>query len=132
MTFSNYHTHTKLCDGKDDVKTLVDTALSLGCSEIGFSGHGYTDFDGSYCMSLENEQKYKDTIISLKEKYKGRINVLLGIEKDYYSSREYEDYDYIIGGVHYIKANGRYYDVDESKDQVLYTIEKCLDRKSVV
>lgn len=125
MTFSNYHTHTYLCDGKDDPEALVEKAISLGCSEIGFSGHGYTDFDDSYCMSAENEKKYKETILSLKGKYKGKINILLGVEKDYYSSRAYDGYDYIIGGVHYIKAGGHYYDVDESKEQLLYTINKC-------
>jgi len=125
MTFSNYHTHTLLCDGKADAEAIVQTALSLGCSEIGFSGHGYTDFDESYCMSEENEKKYKETVLSLKEKYKGKINVLLGIEKDVYSDREYDDYDYVIGGVHYIKAGGRYYDVDESKEQQLLVISNC-------
>ncbi len=123
MTFSNFHTHTSYCDGKDSPEELVKHAIMLGCPAIGFSGHGYTEFDESYCMSLEGELQYKEEILSLKDKYKGKIKILLGIEKDLYSNRDYSDYDYIIGGVHYILKDGIFYDVDESKEKQLYTIE---------
>ena len=37
--FSNFHTHTILCDGKDEPEALVQEALRLGCPALGFSGH---------------------------------------------------------------------------------------------
>ena len=49
--FSNYHTHTILCDGKDRPEELVLEALRLGCPAIGFSGHSYAPYDEAYCMS---------------------------------------------------------------------------------
>ena len=39
--FSNFHTHTCLCDGKDRPEDLVQEALRLGCPALGFSGHAY-------------------------------------------------------------------------------------------
>ncbi len=125
MIFSNFHTHTYFCDGKDSPEELVDRALALGCPAIGFSGHGYTEYDTSYCMSLENERKYKEEILRLKDRYKGKIKILLGIEKDFYSARQYPEYDYIIGGVHYIEKDGIYYDVDESPQKQLLTVENA-------
>ncbi len=125
MTFSNYHTHTYLCDGKDSPEELVEYAISLGCPAIGFSGHGYTEFDTSYCMSIDTEKEYKEIILALKEKYKDRIKILLGIEQDFYSTRDYSDYDYIIGGVHYIEQNGKFYDVDAGREHQLKTISEA-------
>lgn len=111
---SNFHTHTVYSDGKDTPEDIVLEALRLGCSEIGFSDHSYTDFDTSYCMSRENTAEYKREIRRLKEKYKGRIKIYLGIEQDYYSTEPTDGYDYIIGSIHYVKKDGVYIPVDES------------------
>ena len=46
--FSNFHTHTILCDGKDRPEELVLEALRLGCPAIGFSGHSYAPYDEAY------------------------------------------------------------------------------------
>lgn len=111
---SNFHTHTVYSDGKDTPEDIILEALRLGCSEIGFSDHSYTDFDTSYCMSRENTAEYKREIRRLKEKYKGKIKIYLGIEQDYYSTEPTDGYDYIIGSVHYVKKDGVYIPVDES------------------
>ncbi|MGM9646360.1 MAG: histidinol-phosphatase [Eubacteriales bacterium] len=111
---SNFHTHTVYSDGKDAPEDIVMEAIRLGCSEIGFSDHSYTDFDTSYCMPKEKAAEYKREIKRLKEKYKGRIKIYLGIEQDYYSAEPTDDYDYIIGSVHYVKKDGAYIPVDES------------------
>ena len=72
MTHKNYHTHTIFCDGKDTPESLVEEALRLGCREIGFSGHSYTYFDESWCMSKEKTKAYRECILRLKSKYKKR------------------------------------------------------------
>lgn len=113
---NNYHTHTVFCDGADTPEEIVLKAIELGCKEIGFSGHSYTEFDTCYCMSPEKLEEYKKTVLSLKEKYKDKIKVLLGIEVDYYSDIDTTDFDYIIGSVHYVKKNGQYLSVDHSKE----------------
>lgn len=116
MIPSNFHTHTLFCDGNDTPEELVLTAVNLGCKEIGFSGHSYIPFDKGYCMSPENEKEYIKTVISLKEKYKDKIKIFLGIEQDYYSALPEFDYDYIIGSVHYVKKDGVYISVDDTPE----------------
>lgn len=116
MTYSNYHTHTTYCDGKNTPEELIERALELGCSEIGFSGHSYTYFDESWCMSREGTQAYKECISILKEKYKGKINIILGIEQDLWSEESTEGYDLVIGGVHYIRHGDAFLPTDESKE----------------
>ena len=113
---SNYHTHSTFCDGKDTPEEMVLEAIRLGCPEIGFSGHSYTDFDETYCMSIEGTKQYKKCIRELAEKYRDRIRILLGVEQDYFSNAPTNGYDYVIGSVHYIKKDGAYLTVDESAE----------------
>ena len=53
---TNYHTHTTYCDGNNTPEEVVKAAIDMGFDAIGFSGHGYTDYDLSYCM--KDTQKY--------------------------------------------------------------------------
>ena len=111
----NYHTHSCFCDGKDTPEEMVLSAISLGCKELGFSGHSYTPFDGSYCMTKENTLAYIDTVKALQEKYQDKIKIYLGIEQDYHSPESTEGYEYIIGSVHYVEKDGVHLSIDESK-----------------
>lgn len=110
----NYHTHTTYCDGKNTAEEMVQQAISLGISQIGFSGHSYTEFDLEPCMSRDGTEDYKKEINALKEKYSGKIKILLGIEYDYYSNEPLDDYDYVLGSVHYIYKGGKYLCTDLS------------------
>ena len=116
MIPSNCHTHTRFCDGKNTPEEIVREAIRLGCPELGFSGHSYTVFDESYCMSQAGTQAYMTAIRELQEKYRDKIKILLGIEQDYYSNAPTDAYDYVIGSVHYVKKDGCYLPVDESKE----------------
>jgi histidinol-phosphatase (PHP family) len=117
VILSNYHTHTIFCDGKDSPEELIQKAIELGCAEIGFSGHGYTDFDKRYCMSHKATEEYMETLLSLKEKYSGKLNVLIGVEQDYFSDTPTDCYDYVIGSVHYLKKGKEYLSIDESPEE---------------
>ena len=116
MIPSNYHTHTRFCDGKNSPEEIVREAIRLGCPELGFSGHSYTFFDESYCMSQAGTQEYIAVIRALQKKYRDKINILLGAEQDYYSNAPTGEYDYVIGSVHYVKKDGCYLPVDEGKE----------------
>ncbi len=113
---SNYHTHTCFCDGKNTPEEMVLEAIRLGCKELGFSGHSYTPFDDSFCMSKENTSAYIKAVREVQEKYGDKIKIHLGIEQDYHSPESTAGYDYIIGSVHYVEKDGVYLSVDESKD----------------
>jgi len=115
---SNFHSHTTYCDGKHSAEEMVLSAISKGFDSFGFSGHGYTDFDLSYCM--KNTDEYIKTVKSLKEKYKDKIQVYLGVEEDAYCPvKNRGDFDYIIGSCHYITKDSKYYAVDHSKENFL-------------
>ncbi|MBO4283585.1 MAG: histidinol-phosphatase HisJ family protein [Clostridia bacterium] len=127
MIPSNYHTHTRYCDGRDTPEELIQEAIRLGCPEIGFSGHAYTPFDRSYCMSKKKTELYNAEIPRLKEKYKDRIRVLFGIEQDYFSPMPTERYDYVIGAVHYIEKDGKYLPIDGSRKRQIADVKKYYD-----
>ena len=113
----NFHTHTKYCDGKNTTEEMVKRAIELGFSALGFSGHAYTPCEPEYSMSLEDTKRYKDEILSLREKYRGEINLYCGIEMDYFSETDTSDFDYVIGSVHYLEKDGVFYNIDGSPER---------------
>lgn len=113
---SNFHTHTRFCDGHDSPEEMAEKALSLGFKALGFSGHSYTDFDPCG-MTPDSESAYRAEIARLKEEYAGRIELYCGVEQDYYSGRAPDCYDYVIGSVHYVRENRDYLCVDWSAEE---------------
>ena len=112
---SNLHTHTVYCDGKNTPEELILRALELGWESIGFSGHSYTKYAEDWCMSPEGERAYRNEILTLREKYRGKLDVYLGLEQDMLSPAPADPYDYIIGSMHYLKLpDGGCCAVDES------------------
>ena len=67
MFNNNFHTHTRYCDGKNTPEEMVQYALKLGFDSLGFSGHAFTEFDLSYCMTPEETKQYIDEINALKK-----------------------------------------------------------------
>ena len=121
MIISNIHTHTTFSDGISTPEEVVEYAIRKGLLGLGFSDHGYTDFDLSYCM--KDIKAYKDKIRFFTDKYKNQIDIFLGVERDFYSDEDINDYDYVIGSLHYIYSKGEYYSVDNSAKMLI----KCLD-----
>ena len=106
--------HTCCCDGKNTPEEMVQSAIKKGLSTVGISGHSYTFFDESYCMQREDIPRYLAECRYLRAKYFDQIHVLCGVEQDYYSDYPTDDFDYVIGSVHYVKAGEEYIPVDES------------------
>ena len=121
MILCDTHIHTTYCDGKSTVDEIIAKAGEMGITSLGFSGHGYTDFDTSYCMSKEDTKKYIDDI--LRAKKSAPFEVYLGIEKDILSDLDTEPFDYAIGSCHYVKKDGQYLEIDSSK-----TFDKIIER----
>ena len=132
---ANYHTHTVFCDGIDEPEDVILSAIDKGFDIIGFSGHSHTSFDESYAMSNDTVINYRRQIRDLADKYRNRINVLCGIEYDYYSDEVTEGWDYLIGSVHYIRVplcegdtlsdgSHGYIPVDESAEELIRACER--------
>ena len=103
MILRDYHMHTTYCDGSASPKEMVNAAIEKGLEEIGFSGHSYTSFDSTYCMSLQDTINYRRELEALRDKYADKISIKIGLEMDNFSDADLEGIEYRIGSVHYIR-----------------------------
>ena len=102
MRYSNIHNHSTFSDGKHTMEENILSAIEKNMLSLGFSDHSFTACDTSYCMKEENYTEYLQTIRHLKETYADKLPIFAGMELDYYSELDANDYDYIIASVHYI------------------------------
>ena len=116
MIKQDFHVHTTYSDGNNSPEEMILAAIDKGMAKIGISDHSYTWFDETYCVPKERIAEYKKEIAALREKYKDQIKVLCGVEQDYYSEEPTDDYDYVIGSVHYLKVDDGFVYVDESPE----------------
>lgn len=118
---SNLHSHTVFCDGKHSHEQMLLSAIEKGFDSFGFSGHGKTDFDDRYCM--QDTEGYIRETLRVKEKYKDKIDVFVGIEEDMLQYSDRSRFDYIIGSCHYYEIDGVRHDVDGSYEQTQKALE---------
>ncbi|MEX2460185.1 MAG: histidinol-phosphatase [Paenibacillaceae bacterium] len=113
------HTHHDRCGhAEGEIRDYIEAAIASGLIAIGISDHS-----PYFASSEEQEQPliamgksefplYVAEILRLKEEYKSQIDVLLGVESDFFPEvadiyrAEYAKYpfDYIIGSVHQVKG----------------------------
>ena len=72
---ANFHTHSTYCDGQSSPREMVEAALSLGFTSLGFSGH--IDID-----PVMDVPAYLKEIRSLPAEFGDRIGILCGGEVD--------------------------------------------------
>lgn len=121
----DFHIHTSYCDGKNTPRQMLLRAIEEGFSAVGFSAHSYTSIDKTWCMSMDNAKKYQQEITSLKEEFSDKINIFCGVEQDMFADEPWiGKYDYAIGSVHYVHANGKYLSVDESEEEFMNTVKE--------
>ena len=91
MMIANYHCHTYRCGhAEGDEREYVERAVERGLKILGFSDH--TPYDFFDCgprnrpmrMKPEELPGYADSIRSLADEYRGRLEILLGVEAEYY------------------------------------------------
>ena len=89
MRKTNYHMHTRRCmhaSGRDE--EYVISAIKNGYEEIGFSDHSPWKYDSDFVanmrMPLSKFDDYYASVSSLKEKYKDRISIKIGLECEYF------------------------------------------------
>lgn len=109
------HTHHDRCGhAQGCIEEYVRAAIDHGLQVIGISDHSpffAHEKDQAWptiAMAKSDFKAYVDEVLQLKEKYKGQIEVLLGVESDFFPEHAevyrqvYDQYpfDYIIGSVH--------------------------------
>ncbi len=121
---SNVHTHTTWCDGMNTPREMADAAIACGFTDLGFSSHAPAPFDPDY-PGMQDDAAYRADIAACKLEYQGRLNILCGMEQDYYTPIERANYDYVIGSVHYLPvAEGRYRAADDTVDTITAAIQE--------
>ncbi|HEX7057414.1 MAG TPA: histidinol-phosphatase [Bacilli bacterium] len=113
----DFHTHHERCGHADGtIRDYIEQALANGLDMIGISDHSpYFGEENDHphpglTMAKSAFPDYVREVLDLKAEYAGKIEVLLGVESDYFPEsfaiyrREYEKYpfDYIIGSVHVV------------------------------
>lgn len=109
----NLHTHSKYCDGNQDIIKHCEFSINNGLNVLGFSSHAPLKFNNSFSIPLSKMNEYVLDINNAKEKYCHQIEILKGLECDYIPGlnepfskvKEAYNLDYIIGGIHLIGKN---------------------------
>ncbi len=111
------HVHSEYCDGCDSLRDIVLKAIELKMDSIGLLHHSYAPFDTS-SIKKEKIEDFKREVINLKEEFKDKIKILMGVELDLYSDEDIKDFDYSIGSVHFYNNGNEYYPIDLSFDEL--------------
>lgn len=133
---SNAHTHSTFCDGKSTPEEMVLSAIRLGYTSLGFSGHSYLPFEdgpSQWSMTPENTLKYIREVTRLKEAYKDQISIHLGLELDSYSKVDLSPYEYIIGSVHSLIVPGTsdHLSYDSSPEEFSHLFDTVFDKDPI-
>lgn len=118
------HTHSILCDGKDTLEEMVQTAIEKGFDSIGFSGHSFMEIYAEFSMSEEKAAIYKAEIARLQQVYGDQIRIYCGLEKDNYTTLSTDGYDYLIGSVHVMRYEDELLFIDWTAERTRENIEK--------
>lgn len=131
MITSNLHTHSIYSDGANTPEEIVQKAIDIGFTSIGFSEHADdVCSDDNIILKKKDYPKYFALLDQLKEKYSDKIKIYKGLELDSFSYDPEIKLDYTIGSIHFLKKDNQYYAIDKSKDDLKHNIELFGGEKS--
>lgn len=133
----DYHTHTYLCKhAEGDFEEYILRAIALGLDEIGCSEHMPMphDFDIRHRPTVEEYYSlYLPKLSEITERHKERITVRRALEAEFLPGTEQwvekfiqeNDFDYVIGSVHFLGVKGNekalfHREYDEPEIEALY------------
>ncbi|NHM31438.1 histidinol-phosphatase [Neobacillus terrae] len=112
------HTHHDRCGhARGKIQHYIDAAIEKGMTAIGISDHSpyFAEVEDRpfphITMGKSEFSSYVEEVLQLKKQYAGKIDVLLGVESDFFPQhlKEYKSFydkypfDYIIGSVHFVE-----------------------------
>lgn len=113
----DYHTHHARCGhAVGALEEYVLRGIEIGLDQLGLSDHMPLihikphEYYPEMAMPMEELPRYVEECLTLKERYKGQIEIRVGLEGDYIEGYE-EDvrkvieaypWDYVIGSVHFL------------------------------
>jgi histidinol-phosphatase (PHP family) len=110
--------HTPLCKhAAGPMEGYVERGIELGLREIGFSDHNPLPGGRSANVRMTESEidYYVERVTELRFRYRGKIDVMLGLEMDYiegledYLEQQLAKYpwDYVIGSIHFLDRDCR-------------------------
>lgn len=128
MSFpQNLHAHTVYADGKNTAEEMIQGAIRCGCKSLGFSEHSTFPPVGpndGFSLLPEKVSDYRAEVLAMREKYRGQLQIFLGLEQDIDSGPPEGQYDYLIGSVHNLRISGdKWFPVDASAEMLLHCAE---------
>jgi len=131
---ADMHMHSTRSDGNADIFEMGKAAFERGFRLIGFSDHAWVVHpDGTHGFGIKEEEldAYINDVYTLRDMYRGRMDVLCGFEAENTSGTEYIDafqdsqLNYLIGSTHTIIKDGEGLDVDYSEEVFKEDTKKC-------
>ncbi|MBQ3668475.1 MAG: histidinol-phosphatase [Clostridia bacterium] len=114
MFTQSFHNHTWRCNHASGTeREYVENAVNHDMTMLGFSDHAPYVFEGGYYSSFRMKpdqlKGYFDTVLALKEEYRGRLKIHVGLEAEYYPKyfgeflKLIDDYpvEYLLLGQHF-------------------------------
>ena len=130
---TNFHTHTKWCDGKNTPEEMIEAAIEKGFSILGFSSHAMLPESECGTLSCATAPEYAREIRRLADRYANRIRIRCGIEADFipgYTTPDRQAYasirpDYVLGSIHFVLApDGARVPVDHTPELLTEGIDR--------
>ncbi|MCI7485146.1 MAG: histidinol-phosphatase [Helicobacter sp.] len=138
------HNHTPLCNhATGQPREYLQKAYELGIDIYGFTCHAPMGFDRAFRMNLKQVDSYIAMLEALREEFREKIDLRIGLEVDFIKGREdliessvlSAKCDYLIGSVHFLGSFGfdnpeflghyQGYDQVELWEEYLDSIELC-------
>ncbi|NLJ89757.1 MAG: histidinol-phosphatase HisJ family protein [Clostridiales bacterium] len=120
MIKSDFHTHTSFSgDCETPMEDQINKAIELGLEHFCITDHLDLDYPERYGYFDLDVGPYVDRVLEMKDRYKDKINIYLGIEfglvPEEGVSKRYEDlannhpFDFILGSIHTINWKDPYF-----------------------
>lgn len=116
MITADLHAHTSFSsDSEEPMENALSAMVEKGLKTVCFTEHMDMDYPGG--EFLLDAAAYRSRLVELREEFRGRIEVLFGVElglMDYLAPRLREyvgawDFDFVIGSSHLVDGIDPYY-----------------------
>lgn len=131
--WSNFHTHSKYCDGKGELQDYLIAGRENNIISLGFSSHAPLPFDTPWSMKRERLDDYLADIKALTST-ETSIEIYAGLEVDFIpdivSPDDYKDkLHYTIGSVHFVEEipGGKRWEIDGAHTAFLEGLDKIFN-----
>lgn len=110
MLTSNYHTHSRWCDGQGEIEDYARAAVAAGITSLGISSHAPAPFANTYTIRPGKLGAYVAEVRRLQAAYAPQVAIALGCELDvipairdfYQQTLVPQGFDYAIASVHHV------------------------------